>query len=160
MESDAERVYKNWMNTLAQWLTVMYTSGKETGGEAFVQKVEAELRRTSMNEGERLRSRLQTEDADCTRIGEIMNGIDRSMGDYWDGYVENSPTGLEKHITTCPVAHILSRAPEVCTPFMEASGNGLVAGINPNATLRMDTAMSQGAKACHVRIEMKRSPCQ
>jgi hypothetical protein len=158
MGSDEEQVYKNWMNTLAQWVAVMYTVGKETGGEAFVQKVEGELRQTSMKEGERLRSRLHTEHANCMQIGEIMNGIDKSMGNYWDGYVENSPTGFEKHVTTCPVAHILSRAPEVCTRLMEASGKGLVAGINPKATFRMDTAISQGDKTCNVRIEMKKSP--
>ncbi|MCX6000874.1 MAG: L-2-amino-thiazoline-4-carboxylic acid hydrolase [Chloroflexi bacterium] len=159
MESGAERVYKNWMHTLAQWVAVMYTVGKETGGEAFVQKVEGELRRTSMKEGERLRSRLQAEDVDCMRIGKIMDGVDESFGNYWEGYVENSPSCFEKHITTCPVAHILSGAPEICTRLLLASGQGLIAGVNPDATFRMDTTMSQGDKTCHYRVEVKKSPC-
>ncbi len=38
-----------------------------------------------------------------------MDAIDMSLGNYWDGYVENSPSGFEKHITTCPVADILKQ---------------------------------------------------
>ena len=158
MDAYPLEVYKNWTLTLAQWVTMLYTVGKETGGEAFVQKAEEEFRRTGMKQGAKLRSRLPAGDPDCTQIGQLMDGIDKSMGNYWDGYVENSPTGFEKHITTCPVVHIFSRAPEVCTRLLAASGQGLVEGIDADATLRMDTAMSQGDKTCHVRIEIKKPP--
>ncbi|MCX6000266.1 MAG: hypothetical protein NTU41_11965 [Chloroflexi bacterium] len=155
MEAETEQVYKNWMNSLAWWATIMYRAGKETGGEVFVRKVEAEFHQMGKRQGEILRSRLQVEEVDCTTIGRIMDGIDKSFGNYWDGYIENSPGGFEKLITTCPVADTLSRAPEICTRLLYACAQGIVIGINPDAKFRMDEIISKGDKVCHVRIELE-----
>jgi len=153
-----EPVYKNWMELFGNWITVMFEVGKETGGETFIQRLEEELYQEGLQHGTRLRSRLEVKEPDCTAIGNILDTVDESLGNYYDGYVENSPTGFEKHITACPVAGILSRAPEICVRLVAASGQGLATGINPKATFVIDRFITKGDETCHYRVETGQSP--
>jgi len=153
MEPTMEQVYKNWMETLGYWVTTMFEVGKETAGELFVQRVEEEIYQGALQQGARLCSRMDVKGSDCTAIGKIMDAMDESYGNYWDGYVEKSPVAFEKHINTCPVASILSRAPEICVRLIASGGRGLAAGINPDATFHIDRFISKGDETCHYRIE-------
>jgi hypothetical protein len=154
MESTMEQVYKNWTEFLAHWVTIMFKVGKEMAGEAFVQKVEEELYQGSLRLGTALRSQMGVEGTDCTAIGRVFDAVDESMANYWDGHVENTPGGFEKHITTCPVAKTFSRDPEICARFMTAGARGVVASINPDATFCMEELIPKGDKSCHYRIEI------
>jgi hypothetical protein len=87
-------------------------------------------------------------------IGKILDVVDESLDNYWDGYVENSPTGFEKQIINCPIAQIFSAAPDICERLFPAMAQGLVSKINPNATAKFYEFLCNGGKSCHYRVEI------
>ncbi len=150
-----EQVYKNWTEGLALWVTMMFKTGKELCGEDFIRKLEEKFYKAGARLGSDKSALLEETGTDCKAIGKILDAVDESMANYWDGYVENSPTGFEKHITTCPVAEIFSKEPEICTRLVPAMGQGLVSGINPNTRLQFYEFLTKGDKSCHYRVEIK-----
>ena len=82
--------------------------------------------------------------------------MDEVFGNPWDGYVENSPTGFEKHLLSCAIADILSQAPEICIRLVPALANGLISAINPNATIKFYECLCKGDKTCHYRVEINK----
>ncbi len=150
-----EEAYHNWMINLAQWVTVMVQVGKEVAGETFLNRLEEVFYKGGLTLGAQQHSRLGIAGTDCAAIGRIFDAVDESLANYWDGYVENSASAFEKHLTTCPVAEVFSRAPEICTRLMAAGGRGLATSVDPNATFRMDECMAEGDRTCHYRVEIE-----
>lgn len=157
MGATEEEVYRNWMLTLARWVTTMYNAGKETGGEAFVGKIEAEFRRIGTRQAQKFLEQMPGAPLDCTTMGKMLDFVDTSYGNYWDEYTENSPQGFEKNIRTCPVANIFSRAPEICTIMIQTMGQSLVSSVHPDASFQLDKVLSRGDPVCHYRAELKDS---
>lgn len=155
MESTNEQVYKNWTETLAYWIAIMFNVGKEVAGETFVQRLEEEFYQGGARQGRRLSSLLGVTGTDCTAIGTVLDAVDESFGNYWDGYVENSTEAFEKRITTCPVAKPFSRAPEICSRLIAAGGRGIAASINPDTDFRFSELISKGDETCHYRVETR-----
>ena len=157
MKSNMEQVYKNWMEVLAHWVTTMFNVGQGLAGEAFVQKLEEEFYQGGLQHGETLRSVLEVTGTDCIAVGRILDAVDESLGNYWDGYVENSPEGFEKHVTTCPVGEVFAGAPDICVRLVVSGMKGLAASTNPDVTVSMDKFICKGDKTCHYRIEARQS---
>jgi len=155
METTTEQVYKNWMEIMGLCATTMFNVGKELAGETFLQRVEEMFYQIGLREGRQRSSMLAAGETDCIAIGKVLDAGDESLGNYCDGYVENSPAAFEKHITTCPVAEILSMAPEICTRLIAATAQGLVHSINPDATIRFDEIIAKGDKTCHYRVQLQ-----
>ena len=137
MEQTKEQLYKNWMELLSTWMIATLKVGKELSGEIFFQKLEEEFHKLGVAGLEKLPiSHTAEMGKDCKMIGKICDTVDELYGNPWDGYLENSQTGFEKHLLSCPVSDLLSQAPEICTRLLPALANGMVSAINPDAKIK------------------------
>jgi hypothetical protein len=149
--------YRNWMNALFWQVIIAIMVGKEIAGEAYLEKLE----KAFYDYGVRCAgywkdiSDLKEEKPDCLALGKIMDTVDDSFANWWDGYVEKSSKAFEKHINNCPVATTLKWAPEICERMVPAALNGILQTLNPKATIAFDSFMSKGDKTCHYRMEVK-----
>ncbi|MFC1944827.1 hypothetical protein ACFLX5_05005 [Chloroflexota bacterium] len=148
-------VYKNWMETLAKWVTMMFRVGKEVAGETYVQNLEKEFHKYGVKVGPSYAAQMGETGTDCISIGRILDKSDESLGCYWEGHIENSATAYEKRVISCPVAQTLSREPEICLRLLNSSAQGIINSINPNARYYpMDECIANGDNSCHARVEL------
>lgn len=152
-----EERYRTWVESLARYTVMAFQVGKELAGETYLKRLEEEFYKAGARSAKHWRelSGVKEADPDCIGLGKIMDTIDDSFANWWDGYVQNSPKGFEKHILTCPVAKAWSRAPELCTRMIAASWRGLINTLNPKATTTWNEFLPAGDKTCHYRIEIK-----
>jgi len=156
-ENMAER-YKAWAENMASLVALVLTIGQEVGGEQFLSKVEEAVFEGSKLDVQRWKDIAgigETETApDCLAIGKVMDAMDDSLANFWDGYVEKSPVAFEKRVVTCPVAEAFSLAPVVCERVIASGARGLVQALNPKANFRFIELIPKGDDACHYRIEI------
>ena len=151
-----EERYKNWANTSASLMALMVTVGQELCGEEFLRRVEEVLFENSKaNAHKRKDAAGIRETPDCLAIAKVFDKIDDSLANFWDGYVEKSPTVLEKRILTCPMAEAFSIAPVICERVIAAAARGMLKGLNPKADITFTELMSKGDNVCCYRIEIK-----
>ena len=156
MEDEATlEIYRNWAHGLAMWTVTLFKVGKEIAGETFIQRVEEEFAKSGVNVARKYGSLSGETGSDAQAIGRILDMVDESMGNFCNGYEENSPQAFEKHILTCPVAEIFSQEPEICSRLAQATAQGLVSSINPNAHFRLDELLCKGAESCHYRVDIR-----
>jgi hypothetical protein len=129
--------------------------GKDVAGETYLKKLEEAF----YNYGVRCTgywrgiAGVKEKEPDCLTLGRLMDAVDDSFANWWDGYVENTSEIFEKHIINCPVAETLKWAPEYCEHIVPATLQGILQTLNPKATITFDSFMSKGDKTCHYRIE-------
>ena len=154
-----EQRYKQWAENLSYMVATMANIGQETGGEAFLQKVEEAVFEGGKAGAQRSKAAAgigESETAlDCHKIGQVFDAMDDSLGNFWGGYVEKSPKVLEKRLVTCPVAEGFSLAPVVCERLILAGAKGLLKVLNPKATIRFTELLPNGDDACCYRIEIE-----
>ena len=154
-----EQRYRKWAENLSYMVATMANIGQETGGEAFLQKVEEAIFEGGKANAQWLKDAAgigESETAvDCHKIGKVFDAMDDSLGNFWEGYVEKSPKVLEKRLVTCPVAEGFSLAPVVCERLILAGAQGLLETLNPKATVRFTEFLPNGDDACCYRIEIE-----
>lgn len=155
--ADMEKRYKAWVDALANMFVSAIKIGEDLAGDAYMQRLEDELRARGRKSGKRFADAVgvQGTEADCVGIGKVLDCIDDTMGNWWDGYVENSPEAFEKHIVSCPVAKAWSEAPEICQRLIAADVQGIVESLNPKATVSFHELLTTGDKTCHYRVEIE-----
>ena len=157
-ENMAQR-YKKWAENLSYMVATMANIGQETGGEAFLQKVEEAIFEGGKANAQWLKDTAgvgESETAvDCHKIGQVFDAMDDSLANFWDGYVEKSPKVLEKRLVTCPVAQGFSLSPVVCERLILAGAKGLLKALNPKATIHFTEFLPNGDDACCYRIEVE-----
>jgi hypothetical protein len=156
-EDMAER-YKAWAENLASLVALVVTIGQEIGGEKFLRKVEEVIFEGSKLDAQKYKETVGMGEtdaaADCLTIGKVFDSIDDSLANFWDGYIENSPSAFEKRVVTCPVAEAFSMAPVVCERVIASGARGCVKALNPKADIRFTELMPKGDNACRYRIEI------
>jgi len=126
--------YKNWMEALARQMITIYRVGEEVGGEKFVERLKEEYYQQGWKGAEMWMalSGTKLEDFhDCMALPKVHDLIDDTYANYWDGYVEHTPSAFEKELKTCPVAKLWSREPELCEVLLGASLKGMAGKMNP-----------------------------
>jgi len=154
-----ERRYRNWAENLAGLVVLLVSIGEETGGEAFLQRVEEAIYEGSKLDVQKHKDAAGITDtdtpADCLVLGRLMDAVDDSLANFWDGYEEKSPTALEKRVVTCPVAEAFSLAPIVCERIIAAGAKGYIHALNPKAKFRFKELMPKGDDVCSYRIDIQ-----
>lgn len=151
--------YKNWVESLARQMALIYRVGKEVGGEKFVERVNEEYRK----DGERVAGiymkmlGTKFEDfKDCISLMKIQDLMDDSLANFWDGYVEKSPKAIEKDIKTCPITKQWLKEPDICAVCVHHFLAGMYAAINPKIKVKkFSKLLTKGDNACNLRIEME-----
>ena len=150
--------YKNWTRGLAYQLMVLYRVGKETGGEQFIERLKEEffkIGRESARSSMAATGTTQEDYKDCSSMPKICDRIDDSLANFWDGYVENSPTAFEKEIKTCPVAKGYSMEPDFCDVILGQFVKGVAHEANPQfKTDGFSKLLVKGDNCCRYRIEV------
>ena len=153
-----EQRYKKWAENLSYMVAAMAKIGQETGGEAFLQKVEEAIFEGGKANAQWLKDAAGIGESelsvDCHEIGKVFDAMDDSLANFWDGYVEKSSKVLEKRLATCPVAEGFSLAPVVCERLILAGAKGLLQALNPKANIRFTEFLPNGDGACCYRIEI------
>jgi len=153
---DMGEKYKNWIESLVWQVVIAIGVGKEVAGENYLKKLEEasySFGARSVGHWTELTG-VKEANPDCMVLGKIMDAIDDSIANWWDGYVENSPTAFEKHIINCPVAEYMKWAPEFCERLVPATLRGILQTLNPKATITFDSYLSKGDETCHYRVEI------
>ncbi len=159
--SDEEmgRRYKNWTEALSRQVVTLYRIGKEVGGEEFVERLRQEFHRQGKKGAPILAAMAgcHPEDfADCAGLMKLQDFIDDNFANFWDGYVENTPSALEKELKTCPVARNWSREPDLCEVMLASSFVGMLEELNPSfKTEGFSCLLTKGDSCCRYRIEME-----
>jgi len=151
--------YKNWTESLATQMMILYRVGKETGGEEFMNRLKEEYFKLGENAARALKAHTgaKTEDfEDCSgALPSICNRIDDSMANFWDGYIENTAQGFEKEIITCPVIKQWSQEPEFCDVQLGEFVKGVAHALNPRfKSDGFSKLLVKGDTCCRYRIEM------
>jgi hypothetical protein len=152
--------YKNWTESLARQLVNMYRIGKEVGGEKFVERMKEEYYKDGQKGAQlwmKLTGTKPGDFQDCSKMHLILNMIDDTYANYWDGYVEDSPAAFEKELFTCPVTKQFSREPDICQVLLGESSRGLADGLNPKIKARgFSKLLTKGDKVCRYRFELEK----
>jgi hypothetical protein len=152
--------YKNWTEALARQLVLMYRVGKEVGGKKFVERLKEEYYKDGQK-GAHLWMKLtgtKPEDfKDCSKLHLILDLIDDTYANYWNGYIENSTDAFEKELYTCPVVRWFSREPEICQVLLGESSKGLASELNPKLKAKgFSKLLTKGDKVCRYRFELQK----
>ncbi len=151
--------YRAWAENMASLVALMAIIGQETGGDEFIRRVEETIFEGSKLDVQKYKDAAGITDtdtpADCLTLGKLMDAVDDSLANFWDGYVEKSPKVFEKRVVTCPVAEAFSLAPVVCERVIAAGAKGYVKALNPKADIRFTELMPNGDDACCYRIEIE-----
>jgi hypothetical protein len=152
-----EERYKNWMKALVWQVVIAIKVGKELAGESYLEKLEEAFYDFGVRCTGYWRETAGVKDTepDCVTLGKVMDTMDDSFANWWDGYVENTPEAFEKHVTHCPIVETLKWAPEYCERIVPATLRGVLQTLNSKATVTFDRFMSKGDKTCHYRVEIK-----
>jgi hypothetical protein len=151
--------YKNWTESLARQMVVLYRIGKEVGGEKFVERLKEEYYKQGQKGAEMWMSHSGTkrEDfQDCMALPKVHDLIDDTFANYWDGYVEHSPKAFEKELKTCPVTKQWSKEPELCSVLLGESLRGMAEALNPKfKTNGFSKLLTKGDKVCRFRVALE-----
>ena len=150
--------YKNWTDTLALQMVLLYRVGKEVGGQKFVDRLKEEYYK---NGGKAAtfwmdQTGSRPEDfKDCMGIAKLQDAIDDAHANFWDGYIERTPKAFEKEVKTCPVARAWSKEPEICEVLIGEFVKGLATALNPKFKNEgFSKLLTKGDKTCRFRFEM------
>lgn len=158
-ETQMGKRYKNWTNSLALQMVMMYRVGKEVGGEAFVEKLKAEYRKFGENMVPimmKLSGTTEQDFKDCIGLGKFIDYIDDSLANFWDGYEENSPKVFEKKILTCPLTELWSQEPDLCEVMLHEMFGGVLKTLNPKFKSEgFKQLLVKGDNCCHYRMELE-----
>ncbi len=151
--------YKNWTESLARQMVVMYRIGKEVGGEKFVERMKEAYRKQG-KKGAHMWMALagcKPEDfKDCMALPKVHDLIDDTFANYWDGYVEHTPKAFEKELYTCPVVKHWCKEPDLCEILLGESLKGMAEELNPKfKTAGFSKLLTKGDKVCRFRVEME-----
>jgi hypothetical protein len=151
--------YKNWTESLAMQMMMLYKVGKEVGGEKFVERLKQEYKKQGKWAARAYMAATGTskEDfKDCMNLPKIQDLMDDTYANYWNGYIENSPKAFEKEVYTCPAARSWSKEPELCAFCISELCAGMVEELNPRFKFKgFSKLMPKGEKACRFRVEME-----
>jgi len=152
--------YKNWTDALANQMMVLYRVGKETGGEVFVKRLKEEFFKLGENSAQVFKAVTGTKNEDfqdCSGgLMKVFNRLDDAMANFWDGYIENSKSALEKEVKTCPAAKQWSQEPDFCASIIGELVKGMAHALNPKfKTDGFSKLLVKGDQCCRYRIEMK-----
>lgn len=154
-----EQRYRAWAENMASLVAIMAIVGQETGGEEFLRKVEETIFEGSKLDVQRYKDAAGIADtdspADCLTLSKLMDAVDDSLANFWDGYIEKSPGVFEKEVVTCPVAEAFSLAPVVCERIIAGGARGYIKALNPKADIRFSKLIPKGDDVCRYRIEIE-----
>ncbi|MDD5312266.1 MAG: hypothetical protein PHO26_04445 [Dehalococcoidia bacterium] len=157
-EEEMGKRYKNWTESLARQMVVLYKVGKEVGGEKFVERLKEEYRKDGKKGAAMWMSLTgsKPEDfKDCLGLPKVHDLIDDTFANFWNGYIENTPKAFEKELNTCPVTKQWSKAPELCEILLGESLKGMAEALNPKfKTKGFSKLLTKGDKCCRFRVEM------
>lgn len=156
-ENEMGKRYKNWTKLLARQVLLLYRLGKEVGGEKFIERLKEESYKTGQDAAKRAMKSSDADFKDCSgSLPKFFDSIDDSLGNFWDGYVENTTNAFEKEVKTCPVAKTWLEEPELCETIFAEQLRGLINQINPKfKTDGFSKLMPKGDNVCRYRVEMK-----
>ncbi len=151
--------YKNWTDTLAWQVVLMYKVGKEFGGEKFVERMKQEFFKIGQKATDRwLRETgIKREDCtDCLPLATIQDHVDDRYANFWDGYIEHTPKAFEKEITTCPIVKPISLEPDYCELLVAESYRGMLTSLNPKyKTDGWSKLLPKGDRCCRLRATLE-----
>lgn len=151
--------FKNWTETLASQMVIMYRIGKKHGGGKFVAEIKEEFFRMGKEAARRWMAAngiQEGESLDCTTLAKIQDAIDDRYANFWDGYIECTPKAFEKEIKTCPITKAMSVDPEYCEVLVAESYKGLLAGLNPKfKTDGWLKLLPKGDACCRLRATLE-----
>ena len=151
--------YRAWAENMASLVALMAVIGQETGGDEFIRRVEETIFEGSKLDVQKYKDAAGITDtdtpADCLTLGKLMDAVDDSLANFWDGYVEKSPKVFEKRVVTCPVAEAFSLAPIVCERVIASGARGYIKSLNPKADIKFTELIPKGDDACCYRIEIE-----
>ena len=158
-EEELGKRYKNWVDSMAYQMVMMYRVGLEVGGDRFIQRLKEEYYKAGQRMAKQWLSITGThiEDyTDCRVLLKLQDQFDDSLANFWDGYRENSAKAFEKDIITCPVVKPFSKEPEICELIVSEAMRGIYETLNPNYKFTgFSKLLPKGDKVCRVRVEMK-----
>jgi len=159
-EEEMGKRYKNWTQVLALYVVMAYETGKEVGGEAYVQRMKEKFHAMGQQSAKMWmkRSGSKPEDlADCRGIPKLQDCMDDTFANFWHGYLETTPEAFEKEVYTCPVAGIWSKEPELCEILLDASMCGMMESLNPKFQPKgFSKLLVKGDSTCRFRVEMEK----
>lgn len=159
-EEEMGKRYKNWTETLARQMVILFRVGKEVGGEKFIERLKEEYFKSGQKGAKLWMSLTGTtlEDfKDCSNLHKVHDLIDDTYANFWDGYVENSPKAFEKELKTCPVTKMWSQEPDLCQILLGESLRGMATSLNPNfQTTGFTKLLTKGDSCCRLRVELKK----
>lgn len=158
-EAEMGKRYKNWTESLAMQMMMLYRAGKEAGGEKFIELLKQEYRKQGKRAAKAyLAATGTTKDdfKDCMNLNKIQDLMDDTYANFWNGYIEHSPKAFEKEVYTCPVARIWSREPALCEFCISELLDGMLEEINPKFRCKgFSKLIPKGEKTCRFRVEME-----
>ena len=151
--------YKNWTESLARQMVLLYRVGKEVGGEKFVERLKEEYYKEGQKGAKLWMSLTGTTKADfcdCMALPKVHDLIDDTFANYWDGYVEHTPKAFEKELKTCPITKQWSKEPEICEILLAESLRGMATELNPKfKTNGFSKLLTKGDKVCRFRVALE-----
>lgn len=151
--------YKNWTESLAIQMVVLYQVGKEVGGEKFEEKLKEAYRNMGKAQAGifmKMAGCSPGDFKDVRGIAKISDIIDDRYANFWDGYIENTPEAFEKEIKTCPVACFWSNTPELCEVYLYELFKAMGEELNDKYKfLGFSELLPKGDNCCHYRIEIE-----
>ncbi len=158
-EEEMGKRYKNWTETLASQMALLFRVGKETGGNKFVEKLKEELYNQGKEDAvilKKLAIGKEQKFADCGWFGKQADLIDDMFANFWHGYIEHTPEAFEKEIYTCPVARLWSNTPELCD-IISWRLWGMTEILNPKIKVKgFSKLLTRGDHVCRYRIELEK----
>jgi len=159
-EEEMGKRYKNWTETLASQLVIMYQVGKEIGGEKFIERMKEEFHKIGQKAAKRWLSETGTKIEEfntCLALAKVQDHVDDRYANFWDGYIEHTPNAFEKELKTCPVTKLMSREPEICELLVIESYKGMLSVLNPKfKTKGWSKLLPKGDSCCRLRAELEK----
>ena len=159
-EEEMGQRYKNWVDSMALQMIMLYQVGREVGGDRFIERLREEYYKAGQkmaNTWLKITGTKLEDYSDCEVLSKLQDQFDDALANFWDGYNEKSAKAFEKDIITCPGARRFSKEPEICEIIINEAMRGMYETLNPKFKFTtFSKLIPKGDKVCRLRVEMEK----
>jgi hypothetical protein len=139
---------------LAICMILLFSSAKRLFGKKGIKAIQLIMYQMGMGRAHILRDALDIDVNDARTLGRILDFDDGLAGVKGAWTLETKGKAV-KVVTTCPMAHILARCPEICRTIIAAMEAGTFHRLNPNISVpEIPRLISEGGDSCVGTIEL------
>jgi hypothetical protein len=151
---DQDTYLISFTRIMAVFMALLFPSVNRLFGKKGIKAIQLVMYQIGVDRALILKEALGTDVDDARSLGRILD-FDDGLGGVKGVWSMETKGKAIKVVSTCPMAHILARCPEICRTIIAAMEAGTFHPLNPNIKVpEIPRLISEGSDCCVGTIEL------